>query len=96
MRQTELSLSWQKYLQKSQCFPGNISNARGTHHCSIIRKMHLCTCARLSSRSLGKIGDEIAVLSWNNFYSQGITALFHNQEAASLRMRQTDISLSLR
>jgi hypothetical protein len=34
----------------------------------------------LSSRSLGKIGAEIEVLSWNHFYCQVTTALFHNQE----------------
>jgi hypothetical protein len=71
---------------KSQCFPGIISNARGPQHCSIFRKIHLCACARLSSRSLGKISAEIAVLSWNKFYCQGTTAVFHNQETAPLRM----------
>jgi hypothetical protein len=40
------------------------------------------------------IGAEIAVLSWNNFYCQGTTALFHNQETAPLRMSQTEFSLS--
>jgi hypothetical protein len=48
-------------------FPGTISTANIPQHCSIIRKMHLCACAKLSSRSLGKIGAEIAVLSRNNF-----------------------------
>jgi hypothetical protein len=38
-------------------------------------------------RSLGKICAEIAVLSWKNFYCQGTTALFNNQEIAPLRMR---------
>jgi hypothetical protein len=52
--------------------------------------MHLCASARLSSRSLGKIGAEIAVLYWKNFYCQGTSTLFHNQETAPLRMRQTD------
>jgi hypothetical protein len=47
---------------------GNISTARGPQLCAIIRKIHLCTCSRLSSRSLGKRGAEIAVFSWNNFY----------------------------
>jgi hypothetical protein len=42
----------------------------------------------LSSRSLGKIGAEIAVISWKNFYGQGNTTLFHNQETAPLRMFQ--------
>jgi hypothetical protein len=46
---------------KSQCFLGIISTTRGPHHCSIIRKPHLCECARLISRSLGKIGVVIAV-----------------------------------
>jgi hypothetical protein len=70
---------------KSQIFPGIIFTAMGPKHCSIIRKLHHCTCARLSSRSLGKISAEIAVyflLSYNNFYCQGTTALFHNQETA--------------
>jgi hypothetical protein len=66
----------------------------GTLLCSLIRKLHLCACARLSYRSLGKIDDEIAVLSWNNFYCQGTRALFHNQETAPLRMRQTVLSPS--
>jgi hypothetical protein len=44
--------------------------------------------------SLGKRVAEIAVLSWNNFYRQGPTALFHNQKTASLRMRQNELSLS--
>jgi hypothetical protein len=67
-------------------FPGNISTARGPEHCSIIRKFHLCACAKLSSRSLGKIVAEIAVLYWKHFYRHGITALFRNQETASLLM----------
>jgi hypothetical protein len=41
-----------------------------------------------------KIGAEIAVLSWNYFYGQGTTGLFHNQETARLRMRQTELLLS--
>jgi hypothetical protein len=41
----------------------------------------------MSSRSLGKIGDDIAVLSWNHFYCQGPTTLFNNSEIAPLRMR---------
>jgi hypothetical protein len=41
----------------------------------------------MSSRSLGKIFAEIAVLSWNEFYFQETTALFHYQENAPLRMR---------
>jgi hypothetical protein len=93
IRQTELLLSLQELL-KSQCFPGTISTVRGPQHCSIIRKLHLYACARLSSRSLGKLGAEIAVLFWNNFYCQGTRALFHNQETAPLRMRQTDLSPS--
>jgi hypothetical protein len=76
------------------CFPGTISTARGPQHCSIIKKLHLCACARLSSHSLGKIGAEISVHSWNYFYCQEITALFHNPETAPLRMRQTELSLS--
>jgi hypothetical protein len=64
-----------------------------TEHCSIIKKLHLCACARLISRSLCKIGAEIAVLSWNLFYCQGTTALYHNQETAPLRMRQTEFAL---
>jgi hypothetical protein len=56
--------------------------------------MHVCARARLSSRSLGKIGAEIAVLFWNNFYCQGTTALFYNQENAPLRMLQTELSFS--
>jgi hypothetical protein len=61
---------------------------------SINRNLHLCACSKLSSRSIGKIGDEIAVLSWNNFYCQGTTALFSKQQTATLRMRQTELSLS--
>jgi hypothetical protein len=57
-------------------------------------KMHLCACAKLSFRPLGKIGAEIAVLSWNKFYCHGTTALFHNQETEPLRMLQTELSLS--
>jgi hypothetical protein len=76
-------------------FPGTISTAKGQQLCAIIKKMHLSACSSLSSHSLGKRGAEIAVLSWNNFYCQGPTALFHNQETASLRMRQTELSLSL-
>jgi hypothetical protein len=34
------------------------------------------------------------VLSWNHFYFQGTTTLFHNQETTPLRMRQTDFSFS--
>jgi hypothetical protein len=49
---------------------------------------------RLSSRTLGKIDAEIAVLSWNKFYCQGPRALFPNQEISFLRMRQTELSLS--
>jgi hypothetical protein len=45
-------------------------------------------------RSLGKIGAEIAVLSWNISYCQGTRALFHNQESARLRMLQTELSFS--
>jgi hypothetical protein len=48
----------------------------------------------LSSRSLGKIGAEIAKLSWKYFYGQGTTALFYNQETAPLQMRQFELSLS--
>jgi hypothetical protein len=81
---------------KSQCFPGKISTARGPQLCSIIRKLHLCACARLFSRSLGKIGAEIAVLSWKIYYCQVTTALFLNQETAPLRMRQTELLLSLK
>jgi hypothetical protein len=44
--------------------------------------------------SLGKIGAEIAVISWNYFYCQWTTALYHNQENAPLRVRQTELSLS--
>jgi hypothetical protein len=40
------------------------------------------------------IGAEIAVFSWNNFYCQGNTALFHNQEIALLHMRQIELSFS--
>jgi hypothetical protein len=65
---------------KSQCFLGTISTARRQQLCSIIRKHHLCACSRLRSRPLGKIGDEIAVLSSNHFYCQGPTAKFYNQE----------------
>jgi hypothetical protein len=67
----------------------------GPEHCSIIRKMHFCACAKLSSRSFVKINAEIAVLSWNHFYCLGNTAMFYNQETASLLMLQTDLSLSL-
>jgi hypothetical protein len=74
--------------------PGKFSTVRGPEHCSIIWKIQLCACARLSSRSLGKIGAEIAVLSWNKFYCQGTTALFFNQETATLLMRQTELPLS--
>jgi hypothetical protein len=35
-----------------------------------------------------KIGAEVAVLSWKNFYCHGTTAQFHNQETATLRMSQ--------
>jgi hypothetical protein len=42
----------------------------------------------------GKIGAEIAVLSWKNFYCQRTTSLLDNQETAPLRMRQVEISLS--
>jgi hypothetical protein len=59
-------------------------------------KLHLCACARLSSHTLGKIGTEIAVLSWNHYYSQGTRTLFHNQETALRRMLQTEFSLSLK
>jgi hypothetical protein len=76
-------------------FPGTISTARGPEFCSIIRKLHLCACARLSSRSLCKISAEIEVLSWNDFYCKGTTALFHNQEISPLLMRQTELSFSL-
>jgi uncharacterized protein YbgA (DUF1722 family) len=73
--------------------PGK-NSVMGPQHCSINRKMHLCASARPSSRSLGKIVAEIAVLSWNNFYCQGTTALFHNQETTPLRMRPTKLALS--
>jgi hypothetical protein len=79
---------------KSQCFPGTIFTARRPLHSSIIRKLHLCECARMSSRSLGKINAEIAVLSWKHFYCQGTTALFHIQETAPLLMRQTELSFT--
>jgi hypothetical protein len=75
-------------------FPGTISTGRGPEHCSIINKFLLCACARLSSRSLGKIGAEIVEISWNNFYCQGTTVLFHNQGTAPLRMLQIELSLS--
>jgi hypothetical protein len=88
------SRSLAREVQKSQCFPRTISTNRGPQFCSIIRKLHVCPWARLSSRSLGKISAEIAVLSWNNFYCQGPTALFHNQETAPLHRRQTELSLS--
>jgi hypothetical protein len=58
------------------------------------RKLHLCECARVSYRTLGKTGSEIAEFSWNHFYCQGHTALFHNQENELLRMRQSELSLS--
>jgi hypothetical protein len=69
-------------------FPRTISTARELQLCSIIRKLHLCECARLSSRSLGKIGAQITVISWKLFYCQGTTTLFHNQETEPLRMLQ--------
>jgi hypothetical protein len=43
----------------------------GPHLCSIIRKMHLCAGSRLSSRSLGKIRPENAVLSWKISTARG-------------------------
>jgi hypothetical protein len=49
---------------KSQCFPGIISTAIDPQHCSIIRNVHLCACNKLSSRPLGKIGAENAMLSY--------------------------------
>jgi hypothetical protein len=79
-----------------QCIPLTISTARGLELCSIMRKLHLCAFSRLSSSSLGKIGAEIAVLSWNNFYCQVTTTQFYNQETAPLRMRQTELLLSLK
>jgi hypothetical protein len=78
MRQTEFSHPVGKIQLKKQCFPGIISTDRGPHHCFIIRKLQLCACFRLISHSLGKLGAEMAVLSWNNFYCQGTRALFHN------------------
>jgi hypothetical protein len=57
-------------------------------------KFHFGPCSRLSFRSLGIIGAEIAVLSWINFYCQRTTVQFHNQEIARLRMRQTELSIS--
>jgi hypothetical protein len=66
----------------------------GPQHCSIIRKLHICASARLSSRSLGKLGAETAVLSWNYFYCQGTRFVFHNQEISPLRILQTEFSLS--
>jgi hypothetical protein len=93
MRQTEIS-PLDKIGAEIEVFPGKISTAKGPHHCSIVRKLHLCACASLSSRSLGKIGGEIRVLSWNNFYCHGTTALFHNLETAPLRIRQTELSIS--
>jgi hypothetical protein len=59
-----------------------------------MKKLHLCACARLSSRSLGKIGSEIAVLSLKYFYCQGPRTLFHYQETAPLRSAKLS-SLSL-
>jgi hypothetical protein len=92
MLQTELSFSWQdEKMLKMPCFPGIYSTDRGLNLCFIIIKLELCTCARLSSSSLGNIGAEIAVLSWNNFYCQGTTALFHNQETVPLLMLQTEL-----
>jgi hypothetical protein len=79
---------------KTPCFPGINSIVRGKQHCSIIRKQHLCSCFKLTSHSLGKIGAEIAVLSWKNFYCQGTKSVFHNQETAPLHMRQSELSLS--
>jgi hypothetical protein len=67
---------------------------QGPQLSSIFRKLNLGACARLSSRSLGKIGAEMEVLSWNNFYCHGTTAMFHIQETAPLRMRKTELSLS--
>jgi hypothetical protein len=93
MRQTELFFSL-KIGSEIAVFLGINSTGRGPQHCSIIRKLHLCACSSLNSRSLGEIGAEIAVLSWNHFYCKGTTALFHNQETAPLRMRQTELSLS--
>jgi hypothetical protein len=57
-------------------------------------KFHLCACVRLSSRSLGKFGAEIALFSLKNFFFQGTKALFHNQKKALLHMRQAELSLS--
>jgi hypothetical protein len=93
MRQTELLFPL-KIGAEIAVFLGIISTARGPQHCSIIRKLHLCSCSRLSSRSLDEIGAEIAVLSRNNFYCQRTTTLFHNQEIAPLRMLQAVLSLS--
>jgi hypothetical protein len=56
--------------------------------------LHLCACARLSSRSFAKLVAEIAVLSWNISYGQGTTTLFHNQESEPLCMLQTELSFS--
>jgi hypothetical protein len=95
MRQIDLSLSFLSIGAEIAMFPGTISTAKETQHCSIIRKLHPCACSGLSSRSLGKIGAEIEVLSWNNFYCQGTTSLFHNQETAPLRIRKNELSLSL-
>jgi uncharacterized protein YbgA (DUF1722 family) len=44
----------------------------------------------MSSRSLGKVGAEIAELSLNHFYCQWTTSLIHILETATLRMRQTE------
>jgi hypothetical protein len=93
MRQTDLSLSF-KIGAEIEMFPGTMSTARGPEHFSIIRKIYICACARVSSRTLGKIGAEIAVLSWNNFYCKETTDLFHNQDPAPLRILQTEISFS--
>jgi hypothetical protein len=46
------------------------------------------------SLSLGKVGDEIAVLPYQYFYWQGTRALSNNQETAPLRMRQIEFSLT--
>jgi hypothetical protein len=96
MRQTELRSLGKigAEIAVISCFPGTISTARVPQHCSIIRNLHLCECARLRSRFLGNIDAEIAVLSWKNFFCQGTTALFHNKETGPLRMRQTELSLS--
>jgi hypothetical protein len=62
MRQSELSL-FCKIGAEIAVFSGNISIARNPQHGQIIMKLHFCACVKLNSRSLRKIGPEMAEIS---------------------------------